>query len=257
MRHQQSHTQRDSTQHLFNVMDFTSWRWSLSTFQSTCNWKCIKRPKAQQHRLHLSPWHQQVWRSWGTEMTSGHSTAKDHCGPQRDKQHLTKSGQDQLTLRRQHPTKMRTSQMILMNNKKQERQNASQHRSSLQHKRGSNTSCHTGAGVLYVYKQRVGQTTTRSNTTKHRWFSAISPTIKQLASNQPHQFSQPSMSKQACTWQRRKKTKREACNLCQHASNNSWWNVAEHMQCSTTLLYTQTMRIFSKHYLKQQQWEAT
>ena len=27
-----THTQRDSTQHRFNVMDFTSWWWSLSTF---------------------------------------------------------------------------------------------------------------------------------------------------------------------------------------------------------------------------------
>ena len=72
-----SQTVRDSTQHLFNVMDSTSWQWSLSTFQSTCNWKYIKRPKAQQQRSHQSPWHQQVWRSWGTEMTSGHSTTKD------------------------------------------------------------------------------------------------------------------------------------------------------------------------------------
>ena len=27
---------------------------------------------------------------------------------------------------------------------------------------------HTGAGVLYAYKQRVGQTTTQNSTTKHR-----------------------------------------------------------------------------------------
>ena len=72
-----THTQRDSTQHLFNVMDSTSWQWSLSTFQSTCSWKYIKLPKVQQQRSHQSPWHQQVWRSWGTEMTSGHPTTKD------------------------------------------------------------------------------------------------------------------------------------------------------------------------------------
>ena len=50
-----------------------------------------------------------------------------------------------------------------------------------------------GAGVLYVYKQRIGQTTTRSNSTKHQWFNATSPTTKQLVSKQRHQFSQPSM----------------------------------------------------------------
>ena len=72
-----THTQRDSTQRLFNVMDSTSWQWSLSKFQSTCSWKYIKRTKAQQQRSHQSPGRQQVWSSWGTEMTSGHSTAKD------------------------------------------------------------------------------------------------------------------------------------------------------------------------------------
>ena len=68
-------------------------------------------------------------------------------------------------------TRMNTSQMMLRSNKKQERQKAFQHHNNQQHKRGSNTSSHTyhtGAGALYVYKQRVGQTTTRSNSTKHQ-----------------------------------------------------------------------------------------
>ena len=48
--------------------------------------------------------------------------------------------------------------MMSRSSKKQDRQKAFQHHSSQQHKKGPSTSLHiyyTGAGVVYVYKQRV------------------------------------------------------------------------------------------------------
>ena len=69
-----------------------------------------------------------------------------------------------------------------------------QYHSNQQHKRDSNTSSHTyhtGAGALYAYKQRVGQTTAQNRKTNHQRFTAPSPTTRQSMSKQHHQFSQP------------------------------------------------------------------
>ena len=171
-------------------------------------------------------------------------------GPQRDKQHLTKSGQVRQTLRRQQHTKMNTSQMMLRSHKKQERQKRPSSTTTANSTREARTRAHTSyhsrswCPVCVQAKDRPDNHPKQHNKTlviqcDITYYKAIG---EQATSSIFHSRRCRNRHVHGRT-DRRQNTKHAIPT--NYALNNSVWNVAEHMQCSTALSYSQTMRISS------------
>ena len=172
-------------------------------------------------------------------------------GQQRDKQHVTKNGQDQQTLKNVHSSRTSSSQKTSMNNKKQEkakgipapRQPTEQER--IEHElthlpyRSWCPLCVQGKGRADNHPKQHSKTPVIQvdiTYCKSIRETKTTPVLTAVWHRNGHVYG-------STNWRQKHIT----CNTCQLAYNNSWWNAAEHKQHWTTQWYSQTKKTSWKH----------